>query len=548
MLITRNNLAILFSAIFVMATGNISLIHKLLTLYPPAHGDFLFLISVVLFFFILTALPFLWLCQGKASKWILAALIMLVSLNAYFMDSFGIVIDTVMIENILQTNMHEAAGLMNPGLLTRVAVFGLIPALIIVRYAPTPGPFRAELRSKLALSMVLIVALGVIIAPFSAKFTSFIREHKAARYYANPNYPAYSLVKYLKQIETSIAVGEKIPTASDAAFVEPHEAHELIIMVVGETARADRFSLNGYQRLTNPALAAEGVISLHNVTSCGTSTSVSVPCMFSALKREHFNAGKALHYENALEVLAEHGVQVLWRDNNSDSKGVALKLPYQNFRSPNANPACDSECRDVGMLGGLDKYIASQKDKDILIVLHQLGNHGPDYYHRYPKEFERFSPVCKNNDLGTCSQQEIDNAYDNAILYTDYFLAQVIRFLKKYDDRYETAMLYVGDHGESLGEHGLYLHAAPYAIAPREQTHVPAIVWMGKHFDFQLAQLKPYADYPLSHDDVFCTLLIAYELKSKTCEGHNQLLLHNRDIQASLQSSYAANVGHGTNN
>jgi lipid A ethanolaminephosphotransferase len=183
------------------------------------------------------------------------------------------------------------------------------------------------------------------------------------------------------------------------------------------------------------------------------------------------------------------------------------------------------------MLSGLDKYIASKKNKDILIVLHQMGNHGPEYYKRYPKEFERFTPTCKSSDLRACTQQEIDNAYDNAILYTDYFLSNVIDLLKKYDDSHEVAMLYMSDHGESLGEYGIYLHAAPYAIAPKEQTHIPTISWFGKNFDFQTNQMTPYKDYTLSHDDLFCMLLIGFEIESKTCAARNNLLLESIDLK-----------------
>ncbi len=245
--------------------------------------------------------------------------------------------------------------------------------------------------------------------------------------------------------------------------------------------------------------------------------------------------------ENALDVLARNGVEVLWRDNNSDSKGVATRVAYEDFKSPVFNPVCHGECRDIGMLAGLDKYIAARQDKDLLIVLHQMGNHGPEYYRRYPTQFARFQPASMTGELRNCSREEIDNAYDNAILYTDFFLSQVIDFLKKYDAHYETAMLYVSDHGESLGEHGLYLHAAPYLIAPEQQTHVPAIVWMGAHFDYSLDQLKPYQNAVLSPDDLFCTLLTAYELGTGTCASKKGMLMQNRDIQASLASAQRMN-------
>lgn len=530
-LVTHNNRMILLVALFIMTTGNIALFSRLAEIFPPTHGNLLLLCSLGVFFSCLTALLLLWINHGRASRWTLALLLVLASQAAYFMDKFGVVMDAVMIDNILQTNMHEAQGLLNWGLVLRTVLLGLVPAMLVLKLAPQPRQPVVEIKSKLLLSLALVGLLIAVVAPFSAHYVSFIREHKTTRYYANPNYFTYSLFKYAQAHLKSVSVGPLQAIAQDATELDgDHARKELVILVVGETARADRFSLNGYQRLTNPLLAKEDVLSLRNVSSCGTSTGESVPCMFSALKRKNFSREKAARYENVLDVLFEHGVQILWRDNNSDSKGVATRLVYEDFKSPALNPVCDGECRDIGMLSGLDRYIEARKGKDILIVLHQMGNHGPEYYRRYPKEFERFTPVCRNSDLGACSREEIDNAYDNAILYTDYFLTQVIQLLKKYDDRFATAMLYVSDHGESLGEHGIYLHAAPYLIAPQEQTHIPAIVWMGKNFDFTQNQLKPYQDQPFSHDELFCTLMIAFELKSKTCEGANLVLQHNLEI------------------
>jgi lipid A ethanolaminephosphotransferase len=373
----------------------------------------------------------------------------------------------------------------------------------------------------------------LIITPFTSNYFSFWREHKITRFYANPTYTVYSVIKYVTQ---QINIAKIVPLkhlAQDAVMRDsPSKRTELMIMVVGETARADRFSLNGYHRETNPLLAKQNIVSLSNVSSCGTSTSVSVPCMFSSMGRKGYDKEKALNQENALDVLFDHGVQILWRDNNSDSKGVATRMTYEDYKSQTLNPACEGECRDIGMLSGLDEYITARKGKDILIILHQMGNHGPEYYRRYPKEFEKFKPMCMTGELQDCSQEEIDNSYDNAILYTDYFLSNVIDLLKKYDDTRATAMLYVSDHGESLGENGFYLHAAPYMIAPKEQTHVPAIIWMGKHFDYKKEQLLPYKDYALSHDDIFCSLLVAFEIDTKMCAAKEEMLQKNLTFAA----------------
>jgi lipid A ethanolaminephosphotransferase len=528
--ITSQIRSILLVTVFIMLTGNLSLFGRIVEIYPLSLSHLPFLLSLAAFFSVLTAIFFLLVCHGKAARWILALFLIIASQAAYYMDKFGVIVDDVMIDNIMQTNPQEFAGLLTVSLVIRTIVFGLIPAWLVIKYCPKVVNVGAEFKSRLRLLGVLVLSLIVLIAPFTAGYTSFWREHKITRFYANPTYSVYSVIKYTVQ---QIKIAKSVPLkaiAEDAVKLGSSSKNELMILVVGETARADRFSLNGYHRETNPLLAKQNVLSLSKVASCGTSTGVSVPCMFSSLGRKGYDKEKALNQENALDVLAKNGVEVLWRDNNSDSKGVATRIKYEDFKSPTLNPVCEGECRDIGMLSGLDKYIAARKGKDILIVFHQMGNHGPEYYRRYPKEFEQFKPMCMTGELRDCTQEKIDNSYDNAILYTDYFLSKVIDLLKKYDGTHSTAMLYVADHGESLGENGFYLHAAPYNIAPKEQTHVPAIVWVGKNFNYKLSQLTPFKDYAFSHDDVFCSLLVAFELDTKMCAAKKDMLMQNQTV------------------
>lgn len=513
--------------VFIMLTGNLALFGRIVENYPLTFSNLPFILSLTAFFSLVTAIFFLLISHGKATRWILAIYLLIVSQSAYYMDKFGVVVDVSMLDNIMQTNVQEFAGLLTVSLVVRTVLLGVIPAWLVIKYFPKSVSGFAELLPRLRVLGILLLLLIVVIAPFSGGYASFIRQHKATRFYANPIYSTYSIVKYIDQ---QINIAKVVPLkhiAQDAKKLNSSGKPELMVMVVGETARADRFSLNGYHKDTNPMLTQQGVISLTNVSSCGTSTSVSVPCMFSALGRKAYDKETALNQQNALDVLAAHGVEVLWRDNNSDSKGVATRLKVEDFRTPTLNPVCEGECRDIGMLTGLEQYIEARKDKDILIVFHQMGNHGPEYYKRYPKAFEKFKPVCTTGELKDCSQEEIDNSYDNAILYTDYFLSNVIDFLKKYDDDRATAMLYVSDHGESLGEHGIYLHSAPYMVAPKEQTHVPGIVWMGKNFDYKKDQLLSHKDDALSQDDLFCTLLVTFKLDTKMCEAKKGMLMQN---------------------
>jgi lipid A ethanolaminephosphotransferase len=272
-------------------------------------------------------------------------------------------------------------------------------------------------------------------------------------------------------------------------------------------------------------LEKEDIINFPEMYSCGTSTAVSVPCMFSVLERENYSDSLAKSTENVLDVLARAGVQILWRDNNSSSKGVADRVRYEDFRTPNRNPECAGECRDVGMLTGLQEFIDGQKG-DILIVLHQMGNHGPAYSKRYPEAFEVFTPVCVNNQIEACSNEEISNAYDNAVLYTDHFLAQVIRLLKENDRMFQTSLIYMSDHGESLGEGGLYLHGMPYFIAPKEQKHVAALMWFGPSTknSIHTETLQQVAGHSFSHDNLFHTLLGLMKVKTSVSAAEKDIL------------------------
>jgi lipid A ethanolaminephosphotransferase len=239
--------------------------------------------------------------------------------------------------------------------------------------------------------------------------------------------------------------------------------------------------------------------------------------MFSFYGRRDFNKSKGQNTTNVLDVLQSAGVNVVWLDNNSSSKGVADRVEYHNYKRPEINTICDSECRDEGMLVDLQTYINKHPKGDIFIILHQMGNHGPAYYRRYPKKFEKFTPVCKTNQLEQCTSEEINNAYDNAILYTDYFLSKTIKLLKDNNAAFETALFYISDHGESLGESGLYLHGLPYVIAPDEQTHVPMIMWFGDNFEeeeLNFKQLKTKTHQKFTHDNVFHTMLGLMEIQS----------------------------------
>jgi len=539
--ITTNTLLVLVAA-FLAVTGNAAFVSGVLKAYPPAENNVWALFSLLIVFGGATVLVLSLLCVGRAAKPLLMLVLLLSAAAAYFMDRYGVIISDDMLRNVVQTQPAEALELLNARLLIYFVLLGVLPAWAVYRIPLQWRGWRSESFARLKLvSITFALMIGTVLM-LSGFYASFFREHKELRQYANPLYYLYSTVKYAAGeagTASNVAVAK---VGTDAAIPASDLTRELVIMVVGETARADRFSLNGYSRETNPRLKEQGVISFSNFRACGTSTAVSVPCMFlrdgetkgvSAIKTE----------ENLLDVLMHSGVNVLWLDNNSDSKGVAARAPFIDYRSPKTNPVCDTECRDEGMLAGLQGYIDAHPKGDIFIVLHQMGNHGPAYHQRYPANFERFTPVCRSADLGKCSREEIGNAYDNAILYTDHFLSRAIDLLRKNDARFETALFYVSDHGESLGEKGVYLHGMPKALAPEAQLHVPAIMWFGRNFRAVSPQaLRDKAGAPFSHEQVFHTILGFFEVETRAYRPEGDILTGARPMQKDFVADTQAGV------
>ncbi len=515
---------ILLVALYIVVLFNRTFFGKLIEAYPVTWRNAGFLLSVAV---VLTAL-LVFLFTLPASRWtvrpLLALALVASAVVAYYTDRMGAVLDATMLENVAQTDAAEARDLVGPGLVLQTLLLGVVPAILVFRVRLRRRTWPRELLRRAAWATGSLAAILLSMAAFGANWASMLREHEEIRSYANPPQTIYSVGKFASRRLRDRDVGPPRPLGLDARIPPDDPDRELIVLVVGEAARADHFSLNGYATETNPRLAAAGAFSFRNVTSCGTSTAVSVPCMFSVLDRADFSPSVGLRTENVLDVLRRADVDVLWRDNNSSSKGVADRVTYEDFRSPERNTVCDPECRDVGMLAGLQERIDASASKDILIVLHQMGNHGPAYYRRYPPEFERFAPTCTTNELSECTVDEIVHAYDNALLYTDWFLGEVVDLLRANDDRFQTALFYVGDHGESLGEGNVYLHGLPYAFAPETQTRVPAIFWFGQRYEIDREALRARLDDPYDHDFVFHTLLGLMEIETDVYDPSRDML------------------------
>lgn len=488
---------------------------------------FMFLTACVVFLYFNTVFSLLF--YRKTTK-ILAYVFLLLNAGVlYFEQTFHTYMDREMIRNVLETDSKETFELLSLTLIYYLIVFGGVPIYFLSKIKIKPAPFWKQ-RGRQFLNIFLSLFLVFIIfISFYKTISSFIRINKHLQYLLIPtNYITSSLDLGIKILKTEVNSTPPQPIALDAkidsSFYDSIKQKNILVFVVGEAARAQNFSLNDYGRDTNSPLNSQDIIYFKNARSCGTATAISVPCMFSHFNRSDFSVDKEKGYQNITDILQKQNFSVFWRDNNSGCKGVCSRIPTKDYYAVvQDSPYCNKkECFDEIMLEGLAEKINQQKSKNIVVILHQKGSHGPAYFERIPDEFEKYKPACHSEYFEKCSQAEIVNAYDNTIYYTSHFLNKTIDFLKTKFKSDNTSLIYMSDHGQSLGEHGLYLHGAPYMIAPEEQTHIPAIVWLSKNFSsafkIDVSCLKNKVDKEISHDYLFHSILGLFHIKTSLYE------------------------------
>ncbi|MDY8110865.1 phosphoethanolamine--lipid A transferase [Fulvimarina sp. 2208YS6-2-32] len=495
--------------LFVLATANATFWMKAWTYFEEFPGT---LVGFAIALFLLGSSLLTMFSMKYVIKPVFIVFVLIAAVSSYYVDTFGIVVDRDMIRNALETTAPEAGAFVTPNFIVHIVIYGFLPAVCIawVRIRHRAVLAKARWNTAFILPSVLVV-LGIVFLNFSV-FAATFRNHHDLMASLNPASAIVGVGKVIdrhfqnrNQILTKL--GEDARSTSRGNGTRP----KVLVLVAGETARAHNFGLLGYERDTNPELSKRDVVAFSNVSSCGTATAVSLPCMFSVYPRDDYTETKGKWTENLLDVLGHAGIKTLWLDNNTGSKGVADRTAYE-FLPDTADPSfCeDGECRDDVLANRLKEVLVGVKN-DTVIVLHQIGSHGPAYFRRYGEEARRFEPDCRTPQLADCTSQELVNAYDNTIVQTDRNLGQIIDSLREQSDRIDAAMIYVSDHGESLGESGLYLHAAPYFMAPKGQTHVPMIAWFSDAFakDDGLDQscIEARRAEPLSHDSLFHSVL-----------------------------------------
>ena len=495
------------------------------------------------------------LCWGRAAKPVMIAVAWIAAFAGHFMLNYGIAIDTSMLINVLQTDVKEAGDLMHWSLFVTVGAIAIPPTWWLLR---TPlqrrTGWRAGLRQLGVAALSVVALLAVVLAAFQP-ISSAMRNHTQLRFMMNPLSTVYAMGNVVaqqvhKRDTTIYPIGQDAKLG--ASYTSQTQA-PIYVLVVGETGRAGNFGLNGYTRNTTPQLSTrKDLVNATNAWSCGTSTAVSVPCMFSHQGRAGLGDSKS--YENVLDVLQRAGLAVLWVDNQSGCKGVcdrvhrADTLPTSTKTADNAHSlsaaqqkalCTDGECVDMALLEQLDDRInalpTAQRQQGVVLVLHQMGSHGPAYFKRSQQQDKRFMPECTSVSLQSCDQASLVNAYDNSIVATDRMLGQLLQWLDQKSQRQPTAMMYVADHGESLGENNIYLHGLPYSVAPDVQKHVPWITWlsplMQQRMGVSTACLQQaVGSAKISHDNYFHSVLGLADVQTSQ---HNAKL----DIFASCANS-----------
>jgi lipid A ethanolaminephosphotransferase len=487
--------------------------------------DFAYFISLPLFLSTIFVLLFSLLPRRYIYKTVITALVLLSATFCYAISCYGIIFDYGMVENMAETSPSEALTYLNLSAIFYIILLTITPLVILNKINSQPNTLRISISHRLKLIITALIIFIIIFFSLYSSYASVNRNNRDLSKYIVPIPTLIASYKYIKRNHFAEPIVFKELDSQPKMQASIKADKKVVVMIVGETARAKNFSLNGYSKQTNEYTEKFNILSFSQMYSCGTATAVSVPCMFSLLNKEEFNKQSAYSQQNLLDIAKLAGIDVLWVDNNEGCKGVCKRVNTINIDKNKSNPLCDGDyCFDEILLTQLDNKLATLNHQTTLIVLHLMGSHGPTYYRRYPQKFATFLPDCQQSDIQNCTSEQLVNTYDNTIHYSDYVIAEVINklaaFSRKSAQTVNAEMIYVSDHGESLGENGLYLHGFPYAIAPIEQTHIPLLFWSNNiQENLKSHCLKESTQTAFNHDNIFHSMLGVLNVASSTYQS-----------------------------
>ena len=504
---------ILLTSLFITSAYNLKFLKILYS--NIGFSDF----ASISFFFtiifsIISVISILLLVFGQkyVLKPLVIFLIILSSILSFYNQQLGVTVDEQMIINTLHTDAKEAIDLMSITFFIHIFFLGIIPSIFISFIKLEFGNFGQELLIRISLILIALISISILISVNFKNLSFIVRNNSMLNQHITP---LYTIMSSYKLAKLHLKEEKKFTTLGLDAKLSKKNFKTIGIMVVGETARSDRFFINGYNKETNPLLMNKEVISFKNTISCGTSTAYSVPCMFFLEGEKNYNIIKSRYQSNVLDVLELAGIKTIWVNNNSSCKHVCDRI--ETFDLVDQKGTEDKNSNFDEILLDITNKIINDSEGNILIVLHTIGSHGPSYYKRFPEKFAKFKPYCKSESPQNCSKEELNNAFDNTILYTDYILSSIINILEDKKE-YDTFMFYASDHGESLGENGIYLHGLPKKFLIKQQTDFAMVLWLSdklvKNRDINVDKIKNLINKELNHDYISHTLLNLFGVES----------------------------------
>ncbi|MCB1049246.1 MAG: phosphoethanolamine transferase [Acidobacteria bacterium] len=477
LLFTINNLVNIGKlAKWFMADGSVNLV---------PFGSFL-IIGLSLFNVI-----FFLVAHKYTTKALAMILVFLSGLATYFIAKYNVAIDRSMLMNVLNTDYTESTALLSVHMFPYILFLILLPILLITRIEinyqkPTTHLFNSA--KAIVLSLILAVSLA---------YLNFNAISQAVN--ISDKYTVHTLVP-INVIRSSLSVvwygiAPKFKTKMkdiDFSAQVTEQKDLIVVLAVGETTRQKNVSLYGYDRKnTTPLLAQVANLQVLNGIASEGSTLYALP---KILKKNGINL---------TAVTAKAGIE--------SSCFVNFTLygncdPVQEVKVSQCGH--EGNCYDEDVIPLLESNLSTYSSGSRFIVLHLGGgSHGPRYRDRYPPEFNVFQPICMDADvINQCSEEELYNSYDNSVLYLDYVLNSVLNKLEQ--SKLPYVMIYLSDHGESLGEEGRVFHGMPPGIAlPPEQAEIPLLVKSSLPI-----QIEARAQYTQS--DVFDSVLHLFSIES----------------------------------
>jgi len=473
---------------------------------------------------------FLLLGQRFLLKPLVVILVFTSAINYYFLNNLKVVIDEGVIQSTIDSFVDQNWGEINDLLTFKYFIFlffsGFLPSIILIRIEIEYPNFKREISTRVILPLCFFLVTGTLVFSNYKNISFIARGINELKTQVIPHYFISNVKDY---IDVRLDANRDFIKLKHSAIQSFPEEKMIGVFIVGETARADRFSLNGYPKKTNPLLEKQNIHSFSEAYSCGTYTAVSVPCMFTLSKYKEYNAHESKFQENLLDLIKSSNIETVWIGNNSSCKHVCDRVKTIDYVDKNSENYIGYGVHDEVVIDGLKKILSENKSNKILIILHTMGSHGPAYFNRYPDEFEKFIPSCVSNEPQSCSADELNNSFDNTILYTDYIISKAINVLKN-EKESQNFLIYASDHGESLGENGVYLHAAPMRIAPKEQIHIPILMWASENLKKKRKLIgKNYPTYretknKITHEYLPHTILDFFNLKTSYLKKNKSML------------------------